>query len=157
MQRINFSVEQLQSDLDPQDMQDILGLYQVLSPSHGLSDDKVIDNLVEITLSERDAMFVARLESSRIVGMGGVHLVRKGLGLEARLEDVATHKDYEGNGIGRTVVGACVEWARAHTEDWVELNSASFRERANGLYESMGFELRPTNVRRLNLSGPQNS
>jgi len=151
---LNYTVEELEPDLGLKEVLDIYGLFEVLSPGHKVPQYKIIDNMLGQALSDRDTIFVARLDTKRIVGMAAIHLVPKGLGIEGRLEDVATYKEYEGNGIAKATVSACVDWARTNDSTHVELTSDPVvRERANGIYESMGFKIRPTNVRRLNLNG----
>ena len=54
-----------------------------------------------------------------------------------------------GAGIGRSLIEGLAGFARAEGFDFLELTSRPAREAANRLYRSLGFELRETNVYRL--------
>jgi GNAT superfamily N-acetyltransferase len=71
------------------------------------------------------------------------HLQARG-GLCAELESVHVHPDHRGSGIGRALVGAAVDRARAKGCYRVQLTSNRQREDAHRFYESLGFA--PTHV-----------
>jgi GNAT superfamily N-acetyltransferase len=71
------------------------------------------------------------------------HLQAKG-GLCAELESVHVDADQRGAGIGRALVRAAVDHARALGCYRVQLTSNRRREEAHRFYESLGFE--PTHV-----------
>jgi ribosomal protein S18 acetylase RimI-like enzyme len=68
---------------------------------------------------------------------------------KARIEDVVIDESVRGHGAGRALVERCVELAREGGADVVELQSAKWREAANRLYPSLGFELRESNLYRI--------
>jgi ribosomal protein S18 acetylase RimI-like enzyme len=53
--------------------------------------------------------------------------------------------------VGEALVRECIDVARRRGAGIVELQSARSREAANRLYPRLGFELRDSNVYRLNL------
>jgi GNAT superfamily N-acetyltransferase len=71
------------------------------------------------------------------------HLQARG-GLCAELESVHVHPDHRGSGIGRALVGAAVDRARARGCYRVQLTSNRQREDAHRFYESLGFV--PTHI-----------
>ena len=71
------------------------------------------------------------------------HLQAKG-GLCAELESVHVHAEDRGTGVGRALVRAAVDRARAVGCYRVQLTSNRRREDAHRFYESLGFE--PTHV-----------
>ena len=70
---------------------------------------------------------------------------------KARIEDVVVDEGVRGRGVGEKLVRRCVELARERGAQVVELQSARHREVANRLYSRLGFELRDSNLYRLNL------
>jgi GNAT superfamily N-acetyltransferase len=70
---------------------------------------------------------------------------------KARIEDVVVDEHARGKGVGEALVRRCIEVAREKGAELVELQSARWREVANRLYPSLGFQLRDSNLYRLNL------
>lgn len=70
---------------------------------------------------------------------------------KARIEDVVIDESARGKGVGEALVRRCIEVAREKGAEIVELQSARWREVANRLYPRLGFELRDSNLYRLNL------
>jgi ribosomal protein S18 acetylase RimI-like enzyme len=71
--------------------------------------------------------------------------------VKARIEDVVVDQTAREQGVGEALVRECIEMARRRGAGIVELQSARSREAANRLYPRLGFELRDSNVYRLNL------
>ena len=67
------------------------------------------------------------------------------------VEEVAVEETLRGQGLGRRVMRRLVEVALEHNLDFVELTSRPTRVAANGLYRSLGFDQRETNVFRMRL------
>jgi ribosomal protein S18 acetylase RimI-like enzyme len=97
---------------------------------------------------------VARLASHPdvIVGAITVLVYRIPTGLHAVIEDVVVDESARGHGVGGALVQAAVELARGRGARHVNLTSRASRQAANRLYQRAGFEIRETNVYRLNLS-----
>ncbi len=95
-------------------------------------------------------LLVAR-DDAHIVGAAAVLVYSTPAFVKARIEDVVVDEHARGKGVGEALVRRCVEVARERGADIVELQSARWREVANRLYPRLGFELRESNLYRLNL------
>ncbi len=93
-------------------------------------------------------MLVVR-EGEAIKGVAVVLIYTTPSWRKARIEDVVIDESVRGRGVGRALVERCIELARERGADVVELQSAKWREVANRLYPSLGFELRESNLYRL--------
>ena len=67
------------------------------------------------------------------------------------IEDVVVDTSVRGQGLGKQLVEKALEEAKSAGTATVHLTSRPAREAANALYRSLGFELRETNVYRLEL------
>ena len=90
-------------------------------------------------------------DDGRIVGAAAVLVYATPAFVKARIEDVVVDEDSRGRGVGEALVRRCLEVARERGAEIVELQSARWREVANRLYPRLGFELRESNLYRLNL------
>jgi len=90
-------------------------------------------------------------DDGRIVGAAAVLVYATPAFVKARIEDVVVDEHARGKGVGEALVRRCVEVARERGAEIVELQSARSREVANRLYPRLGFELRESNLYRLNL------
>jgi len=95
-------------------------------------------------------LLVARYDA-RIVGAAAVLVYATPAFVKARIEDVVVDEHARGKGVGEALVRRCLEVARECGAEIVELQSARWREVANRLYPRLGFELRESNLYRLNL------
>ncbi|QJC22248.1 GNAT family N-acetyltransferase [Arcanobacterium buesumense] len=71
-------------------------------------------------------------------------------GWRAWIEDVVVDEVARGKGVGASLVVAAVDLAKKRGAKTVDLTSRPSREAANRLYQRAGFELRETNVYRIN-------
>jgi ribosomal protein S18 acetylase RimI-like enzyme len=60
-------------------------------------------------------------------------------GQECYLEDLFVEEAYRGRGVGRTLLDAVMEWARARGCRRLRLDTNERNERGIHLYESLGF------------------
>ena len=90
-------------------------------------------------------------DDGRIVGAAAVLVYATPAFVKARIEDVVVDEHARGKGVGEALVRRCLEVARERGAEIVELQSARWREVANRLYPRLGFELRESNLYRLNL------
>ena len=90
-------------------------------------------------------------DDGRIVGAAAVLVYATPAFVKARIEDVVVDEHARGKGVGEALVRRCLEVARERGAEIVELQSARSREVANRLYPRLGFELRESNLYRLNL------
>ncbi|GAB3495593.1 GNAT family N-acetyltransferase [Flexivirga lutea] len=72
-------------------------------------------------------------------------------GVRSWVEDVVVASAARGSGAGKALLDAAVNRARELGARTVDLTSRPSREAANRLYQRAGFELRDTNVYRLQL------
>ncbi|MDH3192990.1 MAG: GNAT family N-acetyltransferase, partial [Acidimicrobiia bacterium] len=96
-------------------------------------------------------LFVAE-DGDAIVGSLTLIIFRSPTGVRARIEDVVVAESARGTGLGRRLTDAAIEQARATGAKAIGLTSRPSREAANGLYQSMGFEQRNTNVYEMKLT-----
>ncbi len=90
-------------------------------------------------------------DDGRIVGAAAVLVYATPAFVKARIEDVVIDEHSRGKGVGEALIRRCLEVARERGAEIVELQSARWREVANRLYPRLGFELRESNLYRLNL------
>ena len=95
-------------------------------------------------------LLVAR-EGTAIVATATIVVYTTPIWLKARIEDVVVDESARGRGMGEALVRRCIDVARERGAAIVELQSARSREAANRLYAHLGFELRESNVYRLQL------
>lgn len=108
----------------------------------------------EIVGSPCTTLLVAIDRTTRqIVGSLTLALFRIPTGIRAWIEDVVVHEAARGRGIGEALTREAVQRARVRHARTVELTSSPRRTAANRLYQRLGFELRASNVYRLDLSG----
>ncbi len=86
-----------------------------------------------------------------IVGAAAVLVYATPAFVKARIEDVVVDENSRGKGVGDALVRRCIEVARERGAEIVELQSARWREVANRLYPRLGFQLRESNLYRLEL------
>jgi ribosomal protein S18 acetylase RimI-like enzyme len=60
-------------------------------------------------------------------------------GLECYLAELYVVPERRGRGIGRAIMSAAIEEARARGADWIDLGTSEDDVAARGLYESLGF------------------
>jgi GNAT superfamily N-acetyltransferase len=109
-----------------------------------------LDHLAGVLADPAVTLLVAR-DGPHIVGTAAVVVYTTPIWVKARIEDVVVDQAARGHGVGEALVKACIEVARTRGAGIVELQSARSREAANRLYPRLGFELRDSNVYRLNL------
>ena len=95
-------------------------------------------------------LLVARYDA-RIVGAAAVLVYATPAFVKARIEDVVVDENSRGKGVGEALVRRCMEVARERGAEIVELQSARWRKVANRLYPRLGFQLRESNLYRLEL------
>jgi len=103
--------------------------------------------LREIVESPATELLLAR-QGSTIVGMLTLVTVRIPSGLTSHIDDVVVAPIARGQGVGKRLVQDALALAKTHGVRHVDLTSRPTRVAANALYQSVGFELRETNVYR---------
>ncbi len=109
-----------------------------------------VERLSRVIGDPATSLLVVR-DDSRIVGAAAVLVFATAAFVKARIEDVVVDEHARGKGVGEALVRRCLEVARERGAEIVELQSARWREVANRLYPRLGFQLRESNLYRLNL------
>jgi len=107
--------------------------------------------LMEIVATPGSHVLVARDEGDAIVGTLTLVCFRTPTGVHARVEAVVVDDAARGRGAGEALLREAERLARLAGARSIELTSRPEREAANRLYAKLGFELRGTNVYRLQL------
>ncbi|NNN02996.1 MAG: GNAT family N-acetyltransferase [Acidimicrobiaceae bacterium] len=130
-------------------------LLPQLSTSAPALDHEALQRVLE---SDALSLFLAELDG-RVVGMLTLLVAPIPTGVRAIIEDVVTDEAARGQGVGRQLVTTAIDHARRLGAKTVDLTSRPAREAANGLYVSLGFSLRETNVYRfvIERGGPSQS
>jgi len=110
-----------------------------------------LERLATVIRDPATTLLVVRDDDGRIAGAAAVLVYATPAYVKARIEDVVVDERSRGKGVGEALVRRCIEVARERGAEIVELQSARWREVANRLYPRMGFELRESNLYRLNL------
>ena len=98
-------------------------------------------------------LFLARDadDADRIIGSLTLVTFRIPTGLRAFIEDVVVDENTRRSRAGWNLTEAALDKARSLGVSTVDLTSRPSREAANAMYQKMGFELRNSNVYRLEL------
>lgn len=107
--------------------------------------------LAAIVADANTQLLVAEHDGN-IVGSLTLIFFRSPTGVRARIEDVVVSESARGLGLGRLLTDDAIRRARAAGAKAIGLTSRPSRAAANGLYQSMGFERRETNVYELKLT-----
>ena len=128
----------------------LIALLAELSPASRRRDaDVITDRLHDDGVREVVATVDGHLVGTATLAL----LVTLTAGPVGRVEDVVVSEAARGSGVGRLLMDALHDEARRLGLSYLELTSRPGREAANGLYVSMGYERRETNVYRLGLRG----
>lgn len=110
-----------------------------------------VNELGDVVSSPATDLFIAIDDTGTVIGMATLAVFRIPTGLRAWIEDVVVDEAGRGQGVGEALTEAMVDRARDRGCRTVDLTSRPSREAANRLYKRAGFELRDTNVYRLDL------
>lgn len=106
---------------------------------------------LEAIVADRSVTLLLAVNDIGIIGTATVIVYTTPFWIKARIDDVVVDEEARGKGVGEALVNACLDVGRKRGAQIAELQSAAQREAANRLYPRMGFELRDSNVYRLNL------
>ena len=132
--------------LKEQDIQDLLGLMEVLD-----SSIKVTPQILKAAAEAPETHLFAAVEDGRIIGTASLCITRHPLGLKGGIEDVVVSPEARGRHIGRKLMEHIIEYARGLAPIELHLTSRPSREKANLLYQALGFRQHVTNVYKLSL------
>lgn len=113
----------------------------------GLDPSAVFDAAATQEAIKSGCLHLAVYRSSgRIAAAASIVRFRSPTGVHHRIEDVVVHPESRGKGIGRRLMLFVLDTLRSIGAGSVELTSRPSRVAANGLYRSLGFARRETNV-----------
>ena len=132
--------------LKEQDIQDLLGLMEELD-----SSVKVTSEILKAAAESPETHLFAAVEDGRIIGTASLCITHHPLGLKGSVEDVVVSPQARGRHIGRKLMEHIIEYARTLAPIELHLTSRPAREKANLLYQALGFLQHNTNVYKLSL------
>ena len=132
--------------LREQDIQDLLGLMEVLD-----SSIKVTPEILKSASECPETHLFAAVEEGRIIGCASLCITHHPLGQKGGIEDVVVSPEARGRHIGRKLMEHIIEYARGIAPIELHLTSRPAREKANLLYQALGFRQHQTNVYKLSL------
>ena len=105
----------------------------------------------ELVASPSSKLFLL-LRDDEVVGMLTVGMYASPTGTKAWIEDVVVDEALRGSGLGRVLVEHAIGFCREEGIDTVYLTSNPKRVAANGLYQSVGFVRKETNMYKMDLT-----
>lgn len=123
-------------------------LPQLSSKASSLS----MEQLLELTSSDSTLVFVCSNAVDEIIGMLSLVIMKIPTGRKAWIEDVVVDSKARGQGLGKALMDHALQEARERGVKVIDLTSRPSREGANRLYQSLGYQIRETNVYRYKLS-----
>ena len=134
------------NSLTPAQAADLLSLMVVLDPAIPVT----ADDLQAAAACPSTHLFAA-VEDGRIIGCASLCITRHPLGLKGGIEDVVVSPEARGRHIGRQLMEHSIGFARGLAPIELHLTSRPSREKANLLYQKIGFQRYETNVYKLKL------
>lgn len=132
--------------LREQDIRDLMGLMEVLDSSIAVTPE-----ILKAAVEAPETHLFAAVEEGRIIGCASLCLTHHPLGLKGGIEDVVVSPEARGRHIGRQLMEHIISYARALAPIELHLTSRPSREKANLLYQALGFKQHQTNVYKLSL------
>jgi ribosomal protein S18 acetylase RimI-like enzyme len=86
-----------------------------------------------------------------IVGEASVQRMKATFTQHVGVFSIEVHPQHQRRGIGRALLRACIEWAKEHGIERLELYTRQDNDRARALYESEGFAVESARVRFIRL------
>ncbi len=135
----------LQTTVTPQ----LIAAFEKLTPQLNTSLPlPAFKDLESIISSESTYLFTGE-ENGEIVGTISIVIYKIPSGMKAWIEDVIVDEAARGRGYGKELILFAVDFLKNKGIPSVNLTSAPSRVAANKMYQSLGFQLRDTNVYRL--------
>jgi ribosomal protein S18 acetylase RimI-like enzyme len=101
--------------------------------------------------SQNDNLVLVATIGDRIVGSASVSRVTPSFTRHVGVFSLEVHPDHQRKGIGRSLLVACLDWAKSQGIERFELYTRADNDRAQALYESEGFRLEGKRVRFIRL------
>lgn len=130
---------------------ELVDAFRSLIPQLSQSSPPPTREALATIITDPNTHLLIAQNDETIVGSLTLIIFRSPTGVRARIEDVVVAESARGTGLGRRLTDAAIEQARSIGAKAIGLTSRPSREAANGLYQSMGFEQRNTNVYEMKL------
>lgn len=124
-------------------------LIPQLNPHLTVPDDEHIKSIIK---AKRTHLFIAELESNKIVGLFTIASYDIPTGTRVWIEDVVVDESERGKGIGKEMMIFAIGFAKSIGAREIDLTSRPERVSANQLYLKLGFVKRETNAYRYKLT-----
>ena len=111
-----------------------------------------MERLSELVGSGSTMIFICTNEEAKIVGMLSLVIMKIPTGNKAWVEDVVVDQNARGQGLGKALMDHALEEAGKLGVKTIDLTSRPSRKNANRLYQSLGYQIRETNVYRRSVS-----
>ena len=110
-----------------------------------------LEKLHKLCSSECTRLYFAK-EGEFILGMLSLVVFSIPTGTKAWIEDVVVDQKARGKGVGKALMNHALDESKKFGVKSIDLTSRPSRESANKLYQSLGYEVRETNVYRYKFS-----
>ena len=109
-----------------------------------------LEDYTRLVTSSCSRLFLLLVEGN-VVGMLTVGMYLSPTGSKAWIEDVVVDESQRGSGLGRMLVEHAIDFCKKEGVDTLYLTSNPNRIVANGLYQSVGFGRKETNMYKMDL------
>ena len=141
-----MNITELRS-LTPENIEDLLGLMRELNP-----ELHITPQMLKMAAEDPATHFFAAIEDGRIVGTASLCVSHTPTGRKGGIEDVVVSSKERGKHLGRALMEHIIGFAREKLSPiQLHLTSRPSREKANLLYQAVGFNRYETNVYKLEL------
>ena len=127
-------------------------INQLLPQLSSKASPITMKRLSELVGSGSTMIFICTNEEAKIVGMLSLVIMKIPTGNKAWVEDVVVDQNARGQGLGKALMDHALEEAEKLGVKTIDLTSRPSRENANRLYQSLGYQIRETNVYRRSVS-----
>ena len=127
-------------------------INQLLPQLSSKASPITMERLSELVGSGSTMIFICTNEEAKIVGMLSLVIMKIPTGNKAWVEDVVVDQNARGQGLGKALMDHALEEAGKLGVKTIDLTSRPSRENANRLYQSLGYQIRETNVYRRSVS-----
>ena len=127
-------------------------INQLLPQLSSKASPITMERLSELVGSGSTMIFICTNEEAKIVGMLSLVIMKIPTGNKAWVEDVVVDQNARGQGLGKSLMDHALAEAGKLGVKTIDLTSRPSRKNANRLYQSLGYQIRETNVYRRSVS-----
>lgn len=123
------------------DVPDILELLYELGRPRSTRDADVFENLVKRYMSDDDKSIMLACTNNIVIGMASTMVLSRlnQVNLEMYVPEIIVSKEFQGTGVGKMLIDACIKLARKNNCHRIRLESANYRKESHAFYKKMGF------------------